>query len=71
MPTITLRPRSGNNASNRQKRDRARRFDPRTYPADREFMREFTREAEADTTENPVYKAIAEYDGKHYPDLLD
>jgi len=34
-------------------------------------MREFVREAEADTTGNPVYKAIAEYDRKHYPDLLD
>jgi len=34
-------------------------------------MREFTREAEADTTGNPVYKAIAQYDRKRYKDLLD
>ena len=59
------------NASRRQKRERARRFDPRKHPADREFMREFLREAEADTTGNPVFKAIAEYDRKRYGDLLD
>ena len=47
------------------------RFDPRKHHEDREFMREFTREAAADTTGNPVYKAIAEYDRKRYKDLLD
>jgi len=57
--------------SKRPKRERARSFDPCKYPADREFMREFTREAEADTTGNPVYKAIAQYDRKRYKDLLD
>jgi len=53
------------------KRERACRFDPRKHPADREFMREFLREAAADTTGNPVFKAIAEYDRKRYGDLLD
>ena len=59
------------NANRRPKRERARRFDPRKHHEDREFMREFTREAAADTTGNPVYKAIAEYDRKHYKDLID
>lgn len=49
---------------------RVRKFDPRRHPADREFMREFAQEAAADKTGNPVYKAIAEYDKKRYPDLL-
>jgi len=57
--------------SKRVKQERVRRFDPRKYPADREFMREFLREAAADTTGNPVFKAIAEYDRKRYGDLLD
>ena len=59
------------NTSKRQRRERASRFDPRKYPADLEFMQEFLRQAGADTTGNPVYKAIAEYDRKHYKDLLD
>ena len=49
---------------------RVRKFDPRKHPADRDFMREFVEEAAADTTENPVYKAIADFDKRHYPDLL-
>ena len=57
--------------SKRVKQERVRRFDPRKYPSDREFMREFLREARADMTGNPVYKAIAEYDRKRYKDLLD
>ena len=59
------------NRSRRPKRERARRFDPRKYPADLEFMQEFLRQAGADTNGNPVCKAIAEYDRKHYKDLLD
>jgi len=58
-------------ASKRVEQECVRRFDPRKYPADLEFMQEFLRQAGADTTGNPVYKAIAEYDRKHYKDLLD
>ena len=57
--------------SKRVKQERVRRFDPRKYTADLEFMQEFLREARADTAGNPVYKAIAKYDRKRYKDLLD
>lgn len=56
--------------SNARESPRVRKFDPRKHLADRDFMREFLQEAAADTTENPVYKAIAEFDKKHYPGLL-
>lgn len=54
-----------------RKRERARRFNPRKYPADCELMRVLMREAEADKTGNPVYRAIAGYVKMHFPDLLD
>jgi len=71
MKIITPRPRAAPNASKRPRRQSSRHFDPRKHPADRELMRKFTREADADTTDNPVYKAFAEYNRLHYADLLD
>ncbi len=70
MTTVTRKAHAGTAASKGQEQRRARKFDPRKHQADRDFMREFAQEAAADKTGNPVYKAIAEYDKKHYPDLL-
>lgn len=70
MSESARKPHHSTAASSGQARQRARKFDPNRYQADRDFMREFAREAATDTTGNFVYKAIAEHDKALYPDLL-